>query len=91
LKLGKKRRESSKRNYYIISPRVIIKAIIIITHIKTRSQTNHTQMDVQPTPFNRDFFRDSFKRSVALEIIIDLPFGFFAINNIISLSLSLYI
>ena len=25
-----KRRESSKRNYYIISPRVIIKAIIII-------------------------------------------------------------
>jgi len=30
VKLGKKRRESSKRNYYIISPRVIIKAIIII-------------------------------------------------------------
>ena len=30
LKLGKKRRESSKRNYYIIFPRVIIKAIIII-------------------------------------------------------------
>ena len=29
-KLGKKRRESSKRNYYIVSPRVIIKAIIII-------------------------------------------------------------
>jgi len=29
LKLGKKRRESSKRNYYIISPGVIIKAIII--------------------------------------------------------------
>jgi len=29
LKLGKKRRESSKRNYYIISPRVRIKAIII--------------------------------------------------------------
>ena len=28
-KLGKERRESSKRNYYIISPRVIIKAIII--------------------------------------------------------------
>jgi len=25
------RRESSKRKYYIISPRVIIKAIIIIT------------------------------------------------------------
>ena len=31
LKLGKKRRESSERNYYIISPRVIIKAIIIIS------------------------------------------------------------
>jgi len=30
LKLGKKRRESSKHNYYIVSPRVIIKAIIII-------------------------------------------------------------
>ena len=28
LKLGKQRRESSKRNYYIISARVIIKAII---------------------------------------------------------------
>jgi len=31
VKLGKRRRESSKRNYYIISPRVIIKAIITIT------------------------------------------------------------
>ena len=30
VKLGKKRRENSKRNYYIICPRVIIKAIIII-------------------------------------------------------------
>ena len=30
VKLGKKRRESSKRNYYMLSPRVIIKAIIII-------------------------------------------------------------
>jgi len=30
VKLGKKRRKSSKRNYYIISPGVIIKAIIII-------------------------------------------------------------
>jgi len=28
VKLGKKRRESSKHNYYIISPRVIIKSII---------------------------------------------------------------
>jgi len=32
-KLGKKRRESSERNYYIISPRLIIKAIIINTRI----------------------------------------------------------
>ena len=30
VKLGKKGRESSKRDYYIISPRVIINAIIII-------------------------------------------------------------
>jgi len=30
VKLGKKRQESSKRNYYIMSPRVIIKAITII-------------------------------------------------------------
>jgi len=30
VKLGKKRRKSSKRNYYIISPRVITKPIIII-------------------------------------------------------------
>jgi len=34
VKLGKKRRESSKRNYYDISPRVIIKAIIIIEESK---------------------------------------------------------
>jgi hypothetical protein len=32
VKLGKKRREISKRKYYIISRRVIIKAIIIIKH-----------------------------------------------------------
>jgi len=30
VKLGKKRRESSNRNHYIISPRVIIKVIIMI-------------------------------------------------------------
>jgi len=34
VKLGKKRRES-KRNYYIISPRVIIKAIIITISLQT--------------------------------------------------------
>ena len=32
LKLGKKSRESSKRNHYIIFPRVIIKSIIIIVN-----------------------------------------------------------
>jgi len=37
LKLGKKRRDSSKRNYYIISLRVIIKAIIIIKSILLQS------------------------------------------------------
>jgi len=42
LKLGKKRRESSKRNFYIISPRVIIKAIIIIiyTYIHPHAHTH---------------------------------------------------
>jgi len=34
LKLGTKRRESSKRNYYIISPRKIIKAIIVNMSLK---------------------------------------------------------
>ena len=44
VKLGKKRRENSKRNYYIISPRVIIKAIIIIhTYIQTHTHKHaHT-------------------------------------------------
>jgi len=31
VKLDKKRRESSKRNHYIVSPKVIIKAIDIIS------------------------------------------------------------
>jgi len=38
-------------------------------------------MDVQPAHPTRD----SFEGFVALEIIIDLPFAFFPINNIISL------
>jgi len=42
-------------------------------------------LDVLPAHLNRDSFRDSFKGLVALEIILDLPFGF-PINNIISLS-----
>jgi len=36
VKLGKKRRESFKRNYYIISARVVIKAIIIMFSLLTR-------------------------------------------------------
>ena len=46
MRLGKGRRESSKRNYYVISPRVIIKAIIIISkwvyiymYIHTKNET----------------------------------------------------
>ena len=43
VKLGTKRCESSKRNYYIISSRVIIKAIIIIEHWKISDRdSNHT-------------------------------------------------
>jgi len=41
-------------------------------------------MDVLPAHHNRDFFRDSFKGLVALEIINDLPIGV-PINNIVSL------
>ena len=48
LNLGKKRRESSKRNYYIISPRVIIKAIII-TYVKAHSHT-HPLPPLHPLP-----------------------------------------
>jgi hypothetical protein len=40
LKLRKKRRESSKLNYYIISPRAIIKAIIITLHMARGRQTS---------------------------------------------------
>ena len=36
VKLGKETRESSKCNYYHISPRVIIKAIIIMMNWKTK-------------------------------------------------------
>jgi len=48
------------------------------THITTRSQTNHTEMDsdAQPAYPNRDSLRHVFKGFVALEIIFDLPFGF---------------
>jgi len=65
LKLGKKRRESSKRNYYIISPRVIIKAIIIIMrprlYRQTGKQTDHAQKRThncarQEQPITKQYF-----------------------------------
>jgi len=40
VKLGKKRRESYKRNYYIISPKVIIKAIISIMETNQHTKTS---------------------------------------------------
>jgi len=48
VKPGKKRRKSSKRNYHIISPRVIIKAIIIIW-TKKRNRTKQTSKNAQHT------------------------------------------
>jgi len=43
VKLGKTKRESSKRNYYILSPKGIMKAIIIITRASARAHTRtHT-------------------------------------------------
>jgi len=43
-KLGKKRRESSKRNYYIISPKVIIKAIIITLYTKKNVRKHESEV-----------------------------------------------
>jgi len=40
MRLGKKRRESSKRNYYIVFPGVMIKAIIIIIHTERKENTH---------------------------------------------------
>jgi len=50
MKLGKKRRESSKRNYYIISPRMIIKAIIIIRCICTVAPKTKPKIDFALKP-----------------------------------------
>jgi len=49
VKLGKKRRKSSKRNNYIISPRVIIKAIIIMCTLYT--YTNIRMSKFSPSGF----------------------------------------
>ena len=52
MKLGKERRESSKRNYSIIFPRVMIKAIIIIANSvgyrPLRSGTNELKLTTGP-------------------------------------------
>jgi len=50
LKLGKKRRQSSKRNYYIISPRVIIKATIIIL---TKNSAHQIMRKALPVPASK--------------------------------------
>jgi len=49
VKLGNKRRESSKHNYYIISPRVIIKAIIINTAELVSQTATVTPQNLLPT------------------------------------------
>ena len=80
LKLGKKRRESSKRNYYIISPRVIIKAIIITvnnththTHTHTRTHTHtHTHIHTYTHTQDDDLSRAS-THSPSLSPSISLP------------------
>ena len=55
VKLGKKTRESSKRNYYIISPRVIIKAIIIIVQmIKWKQEFRNLISGGQDSDFRND-------------------------------------
>ena len=68
VKLGKKRRESSKRNYYIISPGVIIKAIIIIHESSIReirictprlSRKHHEEVEHTPNPNRHLFLRKS--------------------------------
>jgi len=49
MKLGKKIRKSSKCNYYILSPKVIIKAIIIITRCEVASP-QVVAMQARPWP-----------------------------------------
>ena len=46
MKLGKKRRKSSKRNYYIISPRVMTKAIIIAGGTQGRLRGAPTSQEI---------------------------------------------
>ena len=49
MKLVKKRHESSNRNYYIISPRVIIKAIIIIQQAANATELTLEAVDAATT------------------------------------------
>ena len=59
--LGKKRRESSKRNYYIISPRVIIKAIIIIIKL---FELEYFHRNVKVCNSDRKFERKAAQRGL---------------------------
>ena len=58
-----KRRESSKRNYYIISPRVIIKAfIIIISQPAHRENRQTSQKNIKKIDLSLSRLLDSFLR-----------------------------
>ena len=62
LKLGKKRRESSKRNYYIFSSRVIIKAIIIIWPGKVQQYSQDLDDSLLATPTSQALNRTKGKK-----------------------------
>jgi len=80
LKLGKKRRESPKRNYYIISPRAIIKAIIIILQSnKSNINPNQLQFELHVFPFFPRHTNSWEKVRVFQEIV--LGFGKFGISK----------
>jgi len=70
VKLGKKRRESSKRNYYIISPRVIIKAIIIIVRpqlLVSKNPEKPKKISVDLTGLTYD---GRCKRLVTIDVLV---------------------
>ena len=69
VKLGKKRRESSKRNYYIISPRVIIKAIIsnIISRPHCRNTDNIILKFHEDTFVRHEFCKTSLQTNLTVE------------------------
>jgi len=77
VKLGKKRRESSKRTYYIVSPRVIIKAIIV-NSIISAAQSSCSDEQVNFVVSNRrsvvesDFFIKLKKLDVHHRVITSM-------------------